>query len=53
MLLRHRSGKEDLSRRILTFVMLELWHRTFADTTCAPVAEARRSMRELERVAAP
>lgn len=44
VLARHRSGKEDLSRRILTFVMLELWHRTFADTTCALVADARQAL---------
>ena len=41
VLARHRSGKEDLSRRILTFVMLELWHRTFVDTPCIPVGLAR------------
>ena len=40
----HRSGTQDLSRRILTFVMLELWHKTFADSTCAPVARAREAM---------
>lgn len=32
---RHRTGKEDLSQRILTFVMLELWHRTFVDDALA------------------
>lgn len=31
VLKRHRSGSEDLSQRILTFVMLELWHRTYVD----------------------
>jgi asparagine synthase (glutamine-hydrolysing) len=46
VLARHRSGKEDLSRRILTFVMLELWHRTFADTPCSPVDLARQSLGE-------
>jgi asparagine synthase (glutamine-hydrolysing) len=44
VLARHRAGKEDLSRRILTFVMLELWHRTFADTPCPPVDQALQSM---------
>ena len=28
---RHRSGAEDLSRRIFSLIALELWHRKFAD----------------------
>ena len=44
VLARHRSGQEDLSRRILTFVMLELWHRTFVDTPCLPVGLAREAL---------
>ncbi|HLU07857.1 MAG TPA: asparagine synthase (glutamine-hydrolyzing), partial [Woeseiaceae bacterium] len=37
---RHRSGQENLSRRILTMVILEVWHRTFVDGVCGPVASA-------------
>ncbi|HLU05446.1 MAG TPA: hypothetical protein VKZ91_02735, partial [Woeseiaceae bacterium] len=41
---RHRSGQENLSRRILTMVILEVWHRTFVDGVCGPVASARRQL---------
>jgi asparagine synthase (glutamine-hydrolysing) len=44
VLAKHRSAEEDLSRRILTFAMLEIWHRTFVDTVCAPVASARQKL---------
>lgn len=53
VLARHRSGKEDLSRRILTFVMLEIWHRTFVDSMCAPVAAAREAMKRSAEGIAP
>lgn len=39
VLQRHRSGREDLSRRILTLLVLEIWHRIFADQICAPVRQ--------------
>jgi len=32
MLKTHKSGKEDLSRRIFTLLNLELWHRKYIDT---------------------
>jgi asparagine synthase (glutamine-hydrolysing) len=31
ILKRHRHGKEDLSRRILSLLILELWHRKYID----------------------
>jgi asparagine synthase (glutamine-hydrolysing) len=31
VLARHREGREDLSRRILTLLILELWHRKYVD----------------------
>ena len=53
VLARHRSGKEDLSRRVLTFVMLELWHRTFVDTPCLPVGHAREAIDRSRSAQAP
>lgn len=44
LLNRHRAGGEDLSRRILTLVILEVWHRTFVDASCKPVALAARAV---------
>ena len=32
MLTRHKSGKEDLSRRIFTLLNIELWHRKYIDS---------------------
>lgn len=31
LLARHKSGKEDLSRRIFTLLNIELWHRKYID----------------------
>ena len=39
LLQRHRAGREDLSRRILTLVILEIWHRTFVDGICMPIRD--------------
>ncbi len=46
---RHRSGQENLSRRILTMVILEVWHRTFVDACCAPVAAAAQQLERREQ----
>ncbi len=32
---RHKRGHGDYSRRLLTLVILEIWHRTFADGVCS------------------
>ena len=37
LLSRHQAGVEDHSRRLLTLVILETWHRIFVDEVCASV----------------
>lgn len=37
LLRRHRAGDGDHSRRLLTFVILELWHRSFIEDFCGSV----------------
>ena len=39
ILARHKAGQGDYSRRILSLLILEIWHRTFADTVCASIRE--------------
>jgi asparagine synthase (glutamine-hydrolysing) len=43
VLQRHRSGAEDLSRRIMTLLVLELWHRKHIDRGVAPSARSPAS----------
>lgn len=35
---RHRSGREDLRRRLFSLVVLELWHRKFVDGEASKAA---------------
>lgn len=37
ILARHKSGQGDYSRRLLSLVILETWHRTFVDDLCVPL----------------
>jgi len=37
ILMKHRAGRGDYSRRLLTLVILEIWHRTFVDDLCPPL----------------
>jgi asparagine synthase (glutamine-hydrolysing) len=39
ILARHQAGQQDHSRRILTLVILEIWHRHFVDDICAPIRD--------------
>lgn len=39
LLARHKDGHADNSRRILTLLILELWHRNFVDGVCAPIRD--------------
>lgn len=43
ILARHQAGEADNSRRLLTMVILEVWHRTFADGIAAKLQDAVRS----------
>lgn len=49
LLKRHQAGVEDHSRRLLTLVILEIWHRTFVDDICEPV---RRELDDANRLRA-
>lgn len=46
ILKKHRAGHGDYSRRLLTLVILETWHRTFVDDLCPPL-RALQSMPEV------
>jgi asparagine synthase (glutamine-hydrolysing) len=35
---RHKSGKEDLGRRLFSLVVLELWHRRWVEGESNPAA---------------
>jgi asparagine synthase (glutamine-hydrolysing) len=39
LLRRHKAGDGDHSRRLLTLVILELWHRSFLDDFCSRLRE--------------
>jgi asparagine synthase (glutamine-hydrolysing) len=41
ILQKHRAGHGDYSRRLLTLVILETWHRTFVDDLCPPLRALR------------
>jgi asparagine synthase (glutamine-hydrolysing) len=41
ILQKHRAGRGDYSRRLLTLVILETWHRTFVDDLCPPLRALR------------
>jgi asparagine synthase (glutamine-hydrolysing) len=43
VLARHRAGRADHSRRILTLVILELWHRTFIDDMSTALRHSGRA----------
>jgi len=42
ILARHKAGKGDYSRRILSLLILEMWHRLFVDDICVPIKGLRR-----------
>jgi asparagine synthase (glutamine-hydrolysing) len=41
ILARHKAGHGDYSRRLLSLVILETWHRTFVDDLCLPLRAMR------------
>ena len=41
ILAKHRAGQGDYSRRLLSLVILETWHRTFVDDLCMPLRALR------------
>jgi asparagine synthase (glutamine-hydrolysing) len=41
ILARHKAGRGDYSRRLLSLVILETWHRTFVDEMCLPLRSLR------------
>jgi asparagine synthase (glutamine-hydrolysing) len=41
ILARHKAGHGDYSRRLLSLVILETWHRTFVDEMCLPLRSLR------------
>ena len=43
ILARHRAGQGDYSRRLLSLVILETWHRTFVDDLCLPLRALREA----------
>jgi asparagine synthase (glutamine-hydrolysing) len=51
ILKRHRAGVADCSRRILTLLILELWHRCFVDDTCATIRDLDRAAPARELIA--
>jgi len=43
ILARHKAGRGDYSRRLLSLVILETWHRTFVDGLCLPLRALREA----------
>jgi asparagine synthase (glutamine-hydrolysing) len=43
ILAKHRAGQGDYSRRLLSLVILETWHRTFVDDLCLPLRALREA----------